>query len=430
MHTPSPDVAAVRDAIVSLRRAIHQHPELAWQETRTAARVAEFLDGSGLAVRTGLGGTGRAREHAAAPDARCCCAWTWTRCPSRRRRARPTPRSVPETMHACGHDGHVAMGAVARARPGRRAPLAGPVRVLFQPAEEGEGGAQAMVADGVLDGVDVVLGVHLWNELPVGTLGVKAGPLMAAVDRAADRGARARRPRRQAAPRGGPGGGGGPRGDRAADHRGARGRRPLQSAVVTIGSIHGGQAFNVIPDEVVLTGTIRTFDAALRRSMPERITRIARGVAEGLQCPAEVEVRAGNPPVVNDAAHGGDRARARPPRVVGEASVVVARAHHGRRGHGGLLRARARLLRVRRAPPTPRAASTSRTTARASTSTRTRSRSVRVPGGGGGGSAPRLTRVSASRPRGAGWPARRAPPRWRGRCPGPPARRSSRPSRP
>jgi amidohydrolase len=92
--------------------------------------------------------------------------------------------------------------------------------------------------------------------------------------------------------------------------------------VVTIGSVHGGQAFNVIPDEVVLTGTIRTFDDALRRSMPERITRLARGIAEGLQCSAAVEVRAGNPPVVNDAA-AAEIARRAAARVVGEAHVVL-----------------------------------------------------------------------------------------------------------
>jgi amidohydrolase len=97
---------------------------------------------------------------------------------------------------------------------------------------------------------------------------------------------------------------------------------PLHSAVVTIGSIHGGQAFNVIPDEVTLTGTIRTFDAELRRSMPERIERVAGGVASALQCRAEVEVRGGNPPVVNDA-RVAELARRAAVRVVGEERVVV-----------------------------------------------------------------------------------------------------------
>jgi amidohydrolase len=166
-----------------------------------------------------------------------------------------------------------------------------------------------------------VLGIHLWNELPVGTLGVKEGPLMAAVDRLKivvhGRGGHGGKPHRSADP------------VVAAAHVVtalqtvvAREVSPQQAAVVTIGAIHGGQAFNVIPDEVTLTGTIRTFDAALRRSMPERIHRIAEGVAGALQCRAEVEVRTGNPPVVNDA-RVAEMARRAAARVVGETGVVV-----------------------------------------------------------------------------------------------------------
>ena len=319
MHTPSPDVASLRDAIVSLRRAIHQDPELAWQESRTAARVTEFLAGSGLAVRSGLGGTG-VLASTGGTGRSVLLRVDMDALPLQETTGAPYASRVPETMHACGHDGHVAMGAGA-ARLLASRPLAGQARVLFQPAEEGEGGAQAMVAEGALDGVSFVFGVHLWNELPVGTLGVKAGPLMAAVDRVQivvrGRGGHGGKPHRSADP------------VVAAAHVVtalqtvvAREASPLQSAVLTIGSIHGGQAFNVIPDEVVLTGTIRTFDDALRRSMPERVTRIARGVAEGLQCTAAVEVRAGNPPVVNDAAMAEIAARAAA-SVVGEANVVA-----------------------------------------------------------------------------------------------------------
>jgi amidohydrolase len=222
-------------------------------------------------------------------------------------------------MHACGHDGHTAIGAGAARVLGRRRPP-GTARVLFQPAEEGEGGAQRVVAEGVLDGVDAVLGIHLWNELPVGTIGVKAGPLMAAVDRLRivihGRGGHGGNPHRAADP------------VVAAAHVVvalqtivAREVSPLRSAVVTLGAVHGGQAFNVIPDEVVLTGTVRTFDPELRASMPERIRRIADGVASALQCRAEVEVRPGNPAVVNDAGVAA-LARRAAVRVVGEEAVV------------------------------------------------------------------------------------------------------------
>jgi amidohydrolase len=211
------------------------------------------------------------------------------------------------------------MGAVAARLLAARA-LSGSAAVLFQPAEEGEGGAQAVLRDGALEGVDVVLGVHLWNELPLGVLGVKAGPLMAAVDRLRivvhGRGGHGGKPHRSADP------------VLAAAHVVtalqsvvAREVSPLASAVVTIGSIQGGQAFNVIPDEVTLSGTIRSFDESLRRSLPERIRRISQGVAGALQCRAEVEVRRGNPAVVNDP-RVAQIARRAAARVVGEASVV------------------------------------------------------------------------------------------------------------
>jgi amidohydrolase len=221
-------------------------------------------------------------------------------------------------MHACGHDGHTAIGAAAARILAARA-LPGSARMLFQPAEEGEGGAQAMIAGGALDGVDVVLGIHLWNELPVGTLGVKAGPLMAAVDRLKivvhGRGGHGGQPQRAADP------------IVAAGHVitalqtiVAREVSPVAAAVVTLGSVHGGEAFNVIPDRVTLTGTIRSFDPELRRSMPERIARIASGVAGALGCRAETDVRAGNPAVINDAGVA-ELARRAAARVVGEENV-------------------------------------------------------------------------------------------------------------
>jgi amidohydrolase len=178
-----------------------------------------------------------------------------------------------------------------------------------------------VIRDGVLEGVDVVLGIHLWNELPVGTLGVKAGPLMAAVDRLRlvirGRGGHGAMPDRTADP------------IVAAAHVVtalqtivSREVSPVDSAVVTIGAIRGGEAFNVIPDEVTLLGTIRTFDPELRRSMPARIERVAGGVAGALGCRAEVEVKAGNPAVINDA-RVAELARRAATRVVGEERVVV-----------------------------------------------------------------------------------------------------------
>jgi amidohydrolase len=315
----SPEVLALRDDIIALRRDLHRHPELAWNERRTAEQITRFLNGTGLELRTGLGGTGVLAEARGDASRTLLLRVDMDALPIQEDSRSPYASEIPGAMHACGHDGHVAMGtAAARLTAGRHTPVT--VRVLFQPAEEGEGGAQAMVAAGAMDGVAMVVGVHLWNELPVGTLGVKAGPLMAAVDRLRivvhGRGGHGGKPHRSADP------------VVAAAHVitalqtiVSREVPPTLAAVVTLGSVHGGQAFNVIPDEVTLLGTIRTFDAPLRRSMPERVARIATGITEALGCHAEVEVRPGNPPVVNDAAVA-ELARRAAARVVGEEKVV------------------------------------------------------------------------------------------------------------
>ena len=295
----SPDVLAHKDDLIALRRDLHQNPELSWAEQRTGRQITSFLRESPVHIRP-VAGTGLLARMGKDKGPTVLLRVDMDALPIQEDRGRPYASQVAGVMHACGHDGHVAMGAVATRVLAAR-DLPGRVVMLFQPAEEGEGGAQKVVAEGALEGVQAVLGVHLWNELPVGTLGVKAGPLMAAVDRLRivvhGRGGHGGTPHRSADP------------VVAAAHVVtalqtvvARETSPLQSVVVTIGSIHGGEAFNVIPDEVVLTGTIRTFDAALRAAMPERLARIAGGVAGALGCRAEVDVRNGNPAVVNDAA--------------------------------------------------------------------------------------------------------------------------------
>jgi len=204
----------------------------------------------------------------------------------------------------------------------RRASLKGNVKFMFQPAEEGPGGAKPMIEAGLLENpkVDRAFALHMWNDLPVGTIGVKAGPLMASVDRLRivihGKGGHGAMPQSACDP------------IVAAAHVVtalqtivSRETAPVQSAVVTIASIRAGDAFNVIPAEAVLAGTIRTFDRELRCSMPERVARIAQGVAGALQCRAEVEVRAGNPAVINDTGVA-EIARRAAARVVGEAKVV------------------------------------------------------------------------------------------------------------
>ena len=319
MPAISTEVRALEEELRALRRDLHQHPELAHHETRTAARVAAFLEGHALELRTGVGGTGVVATIRGGSGRTVLLRTDMDGLPIQEQSEAPYASREPGRMHACGHDGHTAMGAVAaRILAGRRLP--GTVRSIFQPAEEGERGAQGMIDGGVMDGVDLAFGIHLWNEMPVGTLGVKAGPLMASVDRLRilihGRGGHGAKPHRSADP------------IVAAAHVVtalqtivSREVAPVRAAVVTIASIHAGEAFNVIPDDVTMTGTIRSFDPELRHSMPERITRIANGVAAGLQCRAEVEVRSGNPAVINDA-RAAEIARRAAIRVVGEAHVV------------------------------------------------------------------------------------------------------------
>lgn len=319
MPAISTEVRALEEELRALRRDLHQHPELAHHETRTAARVAAFLEGHALELRTGVGGTGVVATIRGGSGRTVLLRTDMDGLPIQEQNEAPYASLEPGRMHACGHDGHTAMGAVAaRILAGRRLP--GTVRSIFQPAEEGERGAQGMIEGGVMDGVDLAFGIHLWNEMPVGTLGVKAGPLMASADRLRilihGRGGHGAKPHRSADP------------IVAAAHVVtalqtivSREVAPVRAAVITIASIHAGEAFNVIPDLVTMTGTIRSFDPELRGSLAERITRIASGVAAGLQCHAEVEVRSGNPAVVNDA-RAAEIARRAAIRVVGEAHVV------------------------------------------------------------------------------------------------------------
>ena len=156
----SPDVSALDADLVALRRDLHQNPELAWAERRTAARVAAFLEGSGLEVRTGVAGTGLLATARGGRGRTVLLRVDMDALPIQEQGEAAYASRVPGVMHACGHDGHTAIGAAAaRVLAARRPP--GEVRVVFQPAEEGEGGAQDVSAAGALDGEDVVLGIHL-----------------------------------------------------------------------------------------------------------------------------------------------------------------------------------------------------------------------------------------------------------------------------
>jgi amidohydrolase len=285
------------DALVETRRDIHRHPELAFEEIRTAEKIAARLRDLGLAPATGVGKTGVLADAGAAGQ-RVLVRADMDGLPITEDSGEPFASERAGRMHACGHDGHVAIALAVAARIASDSG-APPVRFLFQPAEERGGGARACVADGAMDGVQGAIGLHLWNQMPVGKVGVYRGAMMAAVDEfeieVVGRGGHGAAPHETSDPI-----------VAAARIVGAlqgvvsREVSPLESAVVTVGSIHGGDAFNIIPSMVRLTGTVRWFGEATGKAMPAKLGRIVSGTAAAAGVSARLDYRQINRPVVND----------------------------------------------------------------------------------------------------------------------------------
>ncbi|MDF1702657.1 MAG: amidohydrolase, partial [Planctomycetota bacterium] len=297
--------AEERDELVATRRDIHAHPELKYEETRTAALVDERLRDLGYATRTGVGRTGVVTTLEGAGEGPCVLLRAdMDALPLQEQNEVAYASTKAGVMHACGHDGHTAM-ALGAARILRRvaSPAHGRIKLMFQPAEEGGNGALAMIEDGVLEEpqVDAAFGLHLWNHLETGKVAITDGPFMASVDEFTIR------------IRGTGGHGAMPHEARdpvlAAAHVvtalqqvAARNVSPLAAAVITIGAIHGGEAFNIIPDVVELRGTARSFDLGVWESLPGHIERIVHGTAAAHDCTAELDLDRLMRPTVNDPA--------------------------------------------------------------------------------------------------------------------------------
>lgn len=285
------------DRLVQTRRDFHRHPELAFEERRTSETVAGRLRELALSPRTGIARTG-VMADAGAGRRRLMLRADMDALPLQESTGASYASEAPGRMHACGHDGHMAISMAVAQRLVRDPPSAG-IRFLYQPAEEGRGGAQTCADEGALDGVDAAFGLHLWSPLPVGMIGVNRGTLMAAVDNfSIDIEGR---------------GGHGASPHEASDPILAAARvieslqsvvsreiSPLDSAVVTIGSVHGGTAFNVIPSSVQLTGTARSFTEATGRALPEKIRRIVTGTAAACGVTARIRYERTNGATVND----------------------------------------------------------------------------------------------------------------------------------
>lgn len=300
--SPAREASRVRDTVIGWRRYLHQHPEVSFHEERTAQFVHDTLtELGGLEITRPTKTSVVARLIGLQPGPILAIRADMDALPITELNEVEYASQNPGVMHACGHDGHTSMllGA-ATVLTGLRDRLHGEVRFIFQHAEEDyPGGAQEMVDVGVMDGVDMVIGAHLWLPMPVGKVGVKAGPLMAAPDvfRLVVRGAggHAALPHETV--------------DSIAvaaqvvtnlQHIVARNVDPLDNAVVSVTRFNAGTASNVIPGSAELAGTVRTFDAGLRARIPELMERIIRGVTEAHGATYELTVQRSYRPVVND----------------------------------------------------------------------------------------------------------------------------------
>jgi amidohydrolase len=288
--------------LVGWRRQIHMHPELGFQEEKTAALVAETLTRLGLRVQTNVGITGVVGILGEAPPTVALRA-DMDALPIQEANDVPYASQAPGIMHACGHDFHTAMLLGVATLLSETPPPRGQVRFLFQPLEEGidaegKSGAMRMVDDGALEGVDAIFGLHVYADMPSGTIGVIPGPAMAASDtfRLTVRG------------RGGHG---------AYPHKSvdpivlaaqvinaiqtvvARRIPPIEAGVITVGSIHAGTRGNIIPEEAVMTGTIRSFKPHVREQLFAELERAAQ-VARTLGGDFELDIQPCFPVTAND----------------------------------------------------------------------------------------------------------------------------------
>ena len=297
------------DTLIALRREIHQHPELSFQEERTAQLIARRLAELGIPARTGVAKTGVVGDLGDVNGTACIALRAdMDALPIQEQNDVPYTSQVPGVMHACGHDVHVAcvLGAaqlLAEEEAAGRLP--GRVRFLFQPSEEdqddeAQSGAMRMVDEGAMEGVDAVVGLHVWTDLPVGTVGLRSGTATAYPDKfeLVIKGQEAHG---------------------AFPHRGhdaislaaqvinalqtmvSRRLDPTHAKVLTVGTIQGGTKDNIMAGEVKMTGTIRTFEPDIREALFAEMERVC-SVARTLGGDFELKIIPGYLPVVNDPA--------------------------------------------------------------------------------------------------------------------------------
>jgi len=292
----------------ALRRDFHMHPELGYREIRTGGIVAKELETLGLEVTKGVGKTGVVGYlEGSKPGPTILLRFDMDALPITEETGAEYTSTNPGVMHACGHDGHTAIGlTVAKMLNAQRDQLAGNIKFCFQPSEEGTngedvGGALMMIRDGVMESpkVDKTLSLHLWNEKPFGWIHVAEGPVMAGADlfnvKITGKGGHGALPETTIDPIVAAA-----QIVTALQTIASRNVDPLKPVVVSVTTIHSGTAFNVIPQTAELGGTIRTFDSQVRKLVLERFEQIVKGIASSMRCESEIMIKQITAPVINN----------------------------------------------------------------------------------------------------------------------------------
>lgn len=298
------DIDELVPGMVALRRDLHEHPELAFEEVRTSGIVAQRLRSLGLEVQTGVAKTGVVgllHGGASQPGAKTIAIRAdMDALPIHELNEIDYRSTVDGKMHACGHDGHTSiLLTVADILSKRRAELNGNVKFIFQPAEEVIGGAEPMVKEGAMQGVDGVIGLHLISDYPIGRVGVRAGTVFASADKF------------ELTIKGKGGHAAMPHGSvdpivisayiiTALQTLISRETSPFSPAVITIGTIQAGTAFNIIPESVLMQGTMRAYTAEHREKLLRRISVLTSGIASSMGGSCEVQGFPGCPPCINE----------------------------------------------------------------------------------------------------------------------------------
>ena len=292
---------------IKIRRYLHQHPELSFEEEETPKLIARFLKEMGIEVREGVGGRGVVGIiRGGQPGKTVALRADFDALPIQDLKEVSYRSTVPGKMHACGHDAHTAiLLSVAKVLQEKREWLCGNVVLIHQFAEElVPGGAIEMIKDGCLDGVDVIFGTHLWSTIPVGQAAFQPQAIMAAADHFEV----------EIIGKGGHGG---------LPHETvdpivlgmnwvqliqqiiSRSVSPSDSAVISVGAFHGGDAFNIIPERVAIKGTVRTFRAEVQQMIDRKMESMLRSLCEGAGASYKYRYIKGYPPVINHAAETG-----------------------------------------------------------------------------------------------------------------------------